>query len=132
MKIKAKKETIASMKLIVPVDGLITIDAEGIADVSEKCADLLVNNTNDWKFLVEDSEGEKTASEGEVVNDEEEDTPKSDRELFEEKIRTANKNELIEMCTEAKFPETEWKKLSKALLVEYLLKKYDEVADEEE
>ena len=38
MKIKAKNPKNSSMQLIVPVDGLITIDANGVTDVSAKCA----------------------------------------------------------------------------------------------
>ena len=38
MKIKAKNQNVASMELIVPVDGRISIDANGVAEVSAKCA----------------------------------------------------------------------------------------------
>ena len=50
MKIKAKNPKIASMKLIVPVDGEISIDGNGVADVSAKCAVALVTGTNDWAY----------------------------------------------------------------------------------
>jgi len=50
MKIKAKNPNIASMKLIVPIDGLITIDANGEVEVSTQCALCLVKNTNDWEY----------------------------------------------------------------------------------
>ena len=42
-KIKAKNLKIAGTKLNIPVDGIIDIDANGIASVSEKAARVLVN-----------------------------------------------------------------------------------------
>ena len=50
MKIKAKNQNVASMELIVPVDGRISIDANGVAEVSAKCAAALVKGTNDWDY----------------------------------------------------------------------------------
>ncbi len=129
MKIKAKKETIASMKLIVPVDGIIVIDAEGVADVSEKCADLLVNNTNDWDYISEKSEKKETISEENIVKEEKTDID-NEREMLEKTVRSAKISELKEMCAEAEFPESEWKNLTKALLAAYILKKYDEASVE--
>lgn len=130
MKIKAKNQNIASMKLIVPIDGLITIDANGEAEVSPKCAVLLVSNTNDWQYVgkaakeVTEDHDEKDDAEGT------ENVEKSERELLEEKVKTAKIAELKEMCVEAEFPEDEWKNLSKALLSAYILKKYDEAIAE--
>ena len=130
MKIKAKNQNIASMKLIVPIDGLITIDANGEAEVSPKCAVLLVSNTNDWQYVG------KAAKEVTEDPDEEDDAEgtenveKSERELLEEKVKTAKIAELKEMCVEAEFPEDEWKNLSMALLSAYILKKYDEAIAE--
>ena len=130
MKIKAKNQNIASMKLIVPIDGLITIDANGEAEVSPKCAVLLVNNTNDWQYV---GKAAKEVTEGHDEEDDNEGTEnveKSERELLEEKVKTAKIAELKEMCVEAEFPEEEWKNLSKALLSAYILKKYDEAIAE--
>lgn len=130
MKIKAKNQNIASMKLIVPIDGLITIDANGEAEVSPKCAVLLVNNTNDWQYV---GKAAKEVTEGHDEEDDDEGTEnveKTERELLEEKVKTAKIAELKEMCVEAEFPEDEWKNLSKALLSAYILKKYDEATAE--
>ena len=57
------------MKLIVPVDGEISIDGNGVADVSAKCAVALVTGTNDWAYAskaknapeVEDEDDEEDA-----------------------------------------------------------------------
>ena len=42
MKIKAKNSDIKSMKLSVPLDGIIEIDANGVAEVSTKCGKMLI------------------------------------------------------------------------------------------
>ena len=72
MKIKAKNPKISSMKLIVPIDGEISIDANGVTDVSPKCAIALVTGTNDWNYAskVKDSVNEAT-EEGETEEDDE-------------------------------------------------------------
>lgn|SRR5574344_1006689 len=137
MKIKAKNQNIASSKLIVPIDGLITIDANGEAEVSAKCAILLVTNTNDWEYAGKTAKEVTEEPEKETAEEGTENIEKSERELLEEKVKTAKVAELKEMCVEAEFPEEEWKNLSKALLSAYILKKYDEATavesgDEEE
>lgn len=132
MKIKAKSRNIASMKLIVPIDGLITIDAEGVAEVSPKCAVLLVNNTNDWQYEGAAPKNTAEAPEEETGAEGTENDAKTERELLAEKVRDAKVAELKDMCSEAGFPEDEWKNLSKALLGAYILKKYDEADEEEE
>ena len=132
MKIKAKNKNIASMKLIVPIDGLITIDAKGEAEVSTKCAVLLVGSTNDWEYAGKSSKEVTEEPETETTEEGTENVEKSERELLEEKVKTAKIAELKEMCVEAEFPEAEWKNLSKNLLAAYILKKYDEASDEEE
>lgn len=69
MKIKSKNPKVASMKLIVPIDGEITIDADGVAEVSPKCAIQLVTGTNDWAYASKAKESKAT----DTVDDEEED-----------------------------------------------------------
>ena len=125
MKIKAKNPNVASMELIVPVDGRITIDGKGVADVSPKCAAVLVKHTNDWEYV--------KAAKGvaDETDDEEEDDEKSERELLEEKLKTMKLEEMKEMAEQGEFPQEEWGKLtSKKLMAAYLLKKYDEAAEE--
>lgn len=132
MKIKAKNPNIASMKLIVPIDGLITIDAKGETEVSAKCAVLLVNNTNDWEYA--NKVAKEVTEQSKEGNDEDgaENVEKSERDLLEEKVRGAKVSELKDMCVEAEFPEEEWKDLTKNLLAAYILKKYDEATAVEE
>lgn len=129
MKIKAKNPKISSMKLIVPIDGEISIDANGVTDVSPKCAIALVTGTNDWNYAskVKDAVNEAT-EEGET---EEDDDGANEREELEAKLKTMSMAELKAMATEGEFPVEEWEKISsKKLLAAYLLQKYDEATEE--
>lgn len=122
MKIKAKNQNVASMELIVPVDGRISIDANGVAEVSAKCAAALVKGTNDWDYAkkattAQDDEEEEDDNEGEAT----------DRERFETHLDTLTLAQMKEYAKEGEMPEEEYEKLnSKKLMKAYLLKKYDE------
>ena len=133
MKIKAKNPNVVSMELIVPIDGRISIDAKGIADVSAKCAAELVKNTNDWDYLTkkdEEVENETSGESADEVDDEVEDE-KDEREEFVAHLDSLTFAQLQDFAKEGGMPEEEWKKLtSKKLLKEYLLKKFDETSDE--
>lgn len=128
MKIKAKNSKVVSMKLIVPIDGIIDIDGNGIADVSPKCAVQLVNSTNDWEYLKK-SVPEKEAEEPEEVEEpEDENEESSERDAFQEGLKTMKLEEMKDVATEAGYPEEEWEKLtSKKLMSAYLTKKFDEM-----
>lgn len=141
MKIKAKNSKIASMKLCVPVDGVISIDHNGVAEVSPKCAALLVKGTNDWEYLKKSAakteEEEKTSTdEVEELEAEEEETEedgKSDRERFEAYLDGLTVAQMKDYAKEGNLPAEEYDKLSsKKLMKAYLLKKYDETAEEED
>lgn len=118
MKIKAKNPSVKSMKLIIPIDGMIDIDANSIADVSEKAAELLVNKTNDWSYLDEEKENQE----------------KGGKEIDEDAkviagIKKMEIGEMIATAKEAEYPEDEWAKFSEKpkLMAAYLIKKYNEV-----
>ena len=118
MKIKAKNQNVASMELIVPVDGRISIDDNGVAEVSPKCAAALVKGTNDWDYA------KKVTTQDE--DDDKGDEP-SERERFESHLDTLNLAQMKEYAKEGDMPEEEYEKLnSKKLMKAYLLKKYDE------
>lgn len=123
MKIKSKNPKLASMKLNVPVDGQISIDANGIAEVSAKCAVALVKGTNDWEYLPK-------AAEIEEADDDEEETEESERDKFEAHLKTLKLDQLKSLAEEGEMPKEEWEKLgSKKLMIAYLLKKYDEAEE---
>lgn len=143
MKIKAKNSKIASMKLCVPVDGVISIDHSGVAEVSPKCAALLVKGTNDWEYLkksaAKNEEEEKTSTdeveepEAEEEEGETEEDGKSDRERFEAYLDGLTVAQMKDYAKEGNLPAEEYDKLSsKKLMKAYLLKKYDEMAEEED
>lgn len=132
MKIKVKNPKNSSMQLIVPVDGLITVDANGVADVSTKCAVVLVTNTNDWEYAKKTTTASTELDEKD--NDKKRDKDElNEREELEEKLKGMKLEEMKAMAKEGGLPEKEWGKLtSKKLMFVYLLKKYDEVSEEEE
>lgn len=141
MKIKAKNSKIASMKLCVPVDGVISIDHNGVAEVSPKCAALLVKGTNDWEYLKKSAakteEEERTSTdeveEPEAEEEETEEDGKSDRERFESYLDGLTVAQMKDYAKEGNLPAEEYDKLSsKKLMKAYLLKKYDETAEEED
>lgn len=122
MKIKAKNSKVASMKLIVPIDGVIDIDSNGIADVSPKCAVQLVNGTNDWEYL------KKNVPEIEDTDNESKDEEVSERDELVSGLKEMKLEDMKTMASEAGYPEEEWEKItSKKLMSSYLLKKFDEI-----
>lgn len=139
MKIHATKPTIKSMNLIVPIDGLITIDDKGYADVSAKCAAALVKGTSDWEFVggapkAEKKEDQKPAEEatekkpadtpaGEGEEEQEQKENEEEETLKKEDLEAMTVAQLKEWCKEAGLPEAEYKDLKKSLLIAYILKK---------
>lgn len=132
MKIKSKNNTVSSCKLIVPIDGLITIDVNGFADVSESCADVLVANTNDWIYADNSKDDKSVSDKKNSENNSEENDSDKERELLIEKLKSSKIGELKDMCSEANFNKEEWTSMSKKALEQYLLNKYDESSDEED
>lgn len=112
------------MKLIVPIDGMIDIDANGIADISDKAAEMLVNGTKDWGYLDDAPKNVKADSKEE----------KSEDEQVVAGIKTMKLEDMISMATEAGYPEAEWKRFAKKdkLMAAYLIKKYNEAKLNEE
>lgn len=110
MKIKAKNSKVFGIKLNVPVDGLIEIDANGVAEVSEKAANMLVNGTNDWEYS-KDSEGDGNEVDEVLAG-----------------LKKMTLPQMIEMAKEAGYPESEYQKFAKKekLMLAYLTKKYNE------
>ena len=49
VQIKAKNEKVRKKKIIMTKDGMVEINAEGIAEVSEKCAEIMTTCTSDWE-----------------------------------------------------------------------------------
>jgi ABC-type Zn2+ transport system substrate-binding protein/surface adhesin len=141
MKIKATNSQIKGMKLCVPVDGVIHIDANGIADVSPKCAAQLVKGTSDWdywkkeaeKIQEEEAQAEEDIEEGNVEQGEEEEEDAEeeedkDRKEFENGLNKMKLEDMKDLAVKGEYPEEEWKDITnKKLMAAYLLKKYDEM-----
>lgn len=140
MKIKSKNLKVVSLRLIVPIDGLISVDAHGCAEVSPKCAAALVRGTNDWDYVRKDKETSSEETEEEQVpeapspeSEEVEETPLSEREQFERYLDSLTMEGMRKFAEEGGSPREEWEKIStKKLMKVYLLKKFDESAEAEE
>lgn len=123
-KIHSINKSVRSMKLTVPYDGTIEIDANGIVEVSDACADALVHGTHDWEYADKAEEVVETDKAEEVVEDE-------DTKIISG-IKKLSLEEMIETATEAGYPEGEWKKFASntknaaKLMAAYLIKKYNE------
>lgn len=115
MKIKSKNPIVRSMKLSIPIDGTIDIDANGITDVSDKAAEALVKGTTEWEYLDNIPENKITEE-------------KSEDEQIVAGIKKMSIDEMVSMANEAGYPEVEWKKFAKKekLMAAYLIKKYNE------
>lgn len=126
------------MKLSVPVDGLIEIDANGIVEVSEECGRMLIEGTNDWEKFGEGKDtkdgkkgSEKAPASGkkEEGKGEGDEGQLSDKEAIEA-LQQLSLADCIETAKAAGYPEKEWEKLSKneksaeKLMRTYLVKKY--------
>lgn len=116
MKVRIKTKSIKSTKLIMPIDGLVEINADGIAEVSEKCAEIMVNKTNSWEMVDSVVEAEAEVPE----------TAEETRADFEKKIRLMKFAELKEFAIESGCDENEVNSItSKKEMVNYLLNQYD-------
>lgn len=141
MKIKAINKNVKSMKLSVPIDGIIDIDVNGIAEVSPNCGKMLIEGTHDWKEYSEgedadepDKEPKPDAEDGEHVSEGEGGEKDSEKQPTDEEViaglEKLSLQECINMATEAGYPVKEWKKLSKNekaaenLMRKYLIKKF--------
>lgn len=115
----------------MPVDGVIEIDANGVAEVSPKCAAALVRGTNDWDYVKKNS-AEETEEEEKDEEEEGGEEEISDRDKFSKWLDSQTVAQMKEYAKEGELPEEEWGKLSpKKLMKAYLLKKYDEASVEE-
>lgn len=151
MKIKAINPKVRSMKLQVPYDGLITINEEGVAEVSDKAAKLLVNGTADWAYLTSGETKGKGKKDGEQEPKKTEPTPPEENEevveetetpedgdggkeevdetkLIIDGIKKMSLEEMIATAKDAGYPEDEYKKFMKKdkMMAAYLIKKYNE------
>ena len=132
MKIKAKNSNaVANSRLIVPCDGLITIDGNGCAEVSAACAEALIKGTNDWDYA--EKTAEPKAEEAPAQEESEEEAVElNEREKFEKELAGMTVNQMKDLCREGGFDEAEWKNLKKATRVAYLLEKFDAASAQEE
>ncbi len=137
MKIKLKNNKLGIANLIVPIDGMISINPEGVAEVSEQCGKILLGQIDNWEEVVDKKTAAKTTSPVADENTEEtkedsneEDSNEDNEELTDEQIiegiKSLSLEEAINLAKESGYPEKEWGKMStKAnLMPAYLIKKF--------
>lgn len=136
MKIKLKNNKLGITNLIVPIDGMISINPEGVAEVSEQCGEILLGQIDNWEKVVKKTAAETTTPAADEKTEEtkkdskEEDSKEENEELTDEQIiegiKSLSLEEAINLAKESGYPEKEWKKMSaKAnLMSAYLIKKF--------
>ena len=125
MKIRSLNHSIVNMRLFVPIDGIINIDADGQADVSAKCAVALVKTTSDWEFVKssDSSTVQTPAQQTPPVNQASQVDPEEQKLI--DGLQNLTVDQMIEMAKEAGYPETEWGVIkNQKLFASYLLSKY--------
>ena len=115
-KIKSINPQVKGIQLQVPIDGLISVDANGFAVVSDKCAELLIKGTSDWKSADSEHDADDNSEEQDFIT----------------KVKKMTLDEMVKLCEELGFDQNEYKKLlgkktSEKLLAGYLIKKYSEL-----
>jgi hypothetical protein len=134
MKIVTEKQELKGTKLIVPIDGTINIDSNGIAEVSPKAAALLVKSISYWAFFKEDNLRKKVEEDPDDKEPSEDDDnsekkveedPDDESKKIKENLESKTLKELLTLVGELNIPEQEYKNIknSKKLMVAFLLKK---------
>lgn len=116
VKIQTKNAKVFSSNLIMPEDGMVEIDANGIVEVSDTCAEIMCTCTSDWERVEVNAD-----------TDDDDDAGDDKRAELEAKVKKATVDELKAMCEEMEFDEEEYGKLSKKNLQKYIMDKYDEL-----
>lgn len=116
VKIQTKNAKVFSSNLIMPEDGMVEIDANGIVEVSDTCAEIMCTCTSDWERVEVNAD-----------TDTDDDGGDDKRAELEAKVKKATVDELKAMCEEMEFDEEEYGKLSKKNLQKYIMDKYDEL-----
>ena len=107
MRIKTTARSIWGSRLIVPIDKEIEVDKEGYAEVSEACADVLLNATKDW--FVEEEDTEEIQEENDVKS----------------RIEKMSMDELKHLAEEIGITPEEYEKFkTEKAFRAYLIKKY--------
>lgn len=133
MKIQAKNpKSVAGITLIVPVDGRISISADGSVEVSEVCAKALVEGTNDWAYAEKSAPEDNSQKEAPADQDGKEEAQPTERDKFCAEVKAMTVAQLKKLCVDGGLPEAEWKNLTKPLLIKYLVDKFDAASSEEE
>jgi hypothetical protein len=152
MKIKTSNESLYGSEVKLPIDGKVSVSKEGIVEVSDVCADLLLNSgggnwskvaaisesgtTNAKKVASSKNQPKKEEEEVEVevseaeeieveVSQTEEEEEVEDLETLIKKVKSLTAPELVELANQSQYPEEEFSKIknNKLLMSNYIIKK---------
>ena len=116
MKIQAKQKNMRSVNMSVPVDGVVTIDANGQVEVSDKAAALLLTNPRDWGKVETAAKHTKITKPKTTKDDEGKDEGNAETEPTPaevvEAIKAMNREELAEFAKASDYPESIIEKLN--------------------
>ena len=126
--VKLQRKDVHSFgKTIIVPNAEITIDENGVAEMDEVIADLLLAKTDDWRPLEDsDSKDVKDAGEGAKSDEDEDiDEAKEKKDELKSQLGSLTLKEMIELANDSELSEEEIKKFSKnkKLMASFLLKK---------
>lgn len=128
MKVKIKNENEYGKGHILPVIGIVQISDDGIVDVPDDFAEMLVNSSTDWEKVEEVVEQKKVTKPSKVLVDDKKDSeqlPLDEKE--QNKIRVTllklTERDLKVIVDEIQTPKTEKNKFvkNKNLMVSYII-----------
>lgn len=125
-RVKIQNKGVQNIKLILPFDGLVQIDGEGVVEVSERCANVLLSNG--WQIL--GTKKETKVVKEETPTEEVEDNETEEVDDIASRFNNMKVGELRDLAMEIGFNEEEVK-VKKGELVEMLVSKYAEVDNAE-
>lgn len=122
MKLKVKNSAQHSSNLIVPFDGLVTIDEKGEFEVSEKCGKFLLVQTENYESAEVTSGGSGNGSNAGNGGETDE------NQLIMDGLKDISLEEAVKLAQESGYPEEEYQKFAKKqkLMAAYLIKKFKE------
>ncbi len=124
VKLKTSNRLIINQSVNIPIDGVIKIDEDGVTEVSEEAAAILLNNF-DGTYSAFSDEGEDESKDDESKDDEgnkEDENEEDENEEDEIDLTSLSLKELISVAKDAGIKEPTYRKFkeSKKLMVKFL------------
>lgn len=112
MKIRTTNETLFGSNTIVPIDGQISVDKEGFAEVSSAAGEVLINGNSEWASAEEEEVEEEV-----------------DNSVLAASIAEASLDQLVQLAKDTKVKGWQAFKADEEKLRQFLLKKLNLLQD---